>query len=207
MKLDTAILQFKKIHNTFAICVALLASGVSHAAVKHWKIIPTQSSVQFLATGKPGFLRFKGEGAKIEGQATLDGSKLTGDFEVKLDSITTGIDLRDEHMKTKYLETGKFPAAKLSLNPLIIDPTNEALEQPFTGKLTIKGVEKPVSGKFTVAFTTTSDEVATGQASLKLNLSDYPVGVPSHLGVTVAESIVVSVNFVASPLEAETLLK
>ena len=58
-------------------------------------------------------------------------------------------------------------------------------EFKWTGKLTLKGETKPVSG-------TGSLKGDTITANFKISLSDYPaIGVPSWLGVTVEKDVLV----------------
>jgi polyisoprenoid-binding protein YceI len=180
---------------SWTLLIPALLGGLAHAAPLTFALKPEQSPVTFLATGKPGFLKIRGEGAQASGAATLDGQTLAGRFEVKLDAFKTGIDLRDEHMKTKYLKVGEFPTATLTLAPTTLPSATGKVEVPFNGTLTIKGTEKPVSGTLEAALSPTE---ATGTAKMTIKLTDYPIDVPTYLGVTVAESVDVEVAFVAA---------
>jgi polyisoprenoid-binding protein YceI len=177
-----------------AVFCAALALGSTLASADAWTIDPGKSPVGFVAVGKPGFLKIKGEGAQLVGSATLDAGKLSGTFTVALARLTTGIDLRDEHMKEKYLEVAKFPDAALTIDPLSVNAGSG--EYSFTGKLTIKGNSKPVAGLLELDL---QSERASGTAEFTVKISDYPeIGVPSHLGVTVAESVDVRLEFAAT---------
>lgn len=164
------------------------------AAPVEFVVKPEASPVGFLATGKPGFLKIRGEGAKLTGVATLDGATLTGKFEVRLDALKTGIDLRDEHMKETYLKVKEFPTATLTIAPTTLPAAAGKVECPFTGTLTLKGKDAPVSGTLEASI---GDADVTGEAKMTVKLTDYPVGVPSYLGVTVAESVEIQVSFAA----------
>jgi polyisoprenoid-binding protein YceI len=173
------------------VAAALPAAPVLAGAATVYEVRPASSPVGFLATGKPGFLKIKGEGARLSGTATLADSTLSGTFEVELKSLATGIELRDAHMKDKYLEVGSHPTARLVLSPLRLERAEGKVEKPFDGTLTIKGVTKPVAGTVALDF---AGDVVTGEARMEVVLSDYPVGVPSYLGVTVAETVAVTVQ-------------
>ena len=142
--------------------------------------------VSWLAVGKPGFLKITGEGGKLQGRAEAgaDG-KVSGTFTVKLADYTTGMDLRDKHMKEKYLEVAKHPEASVTVTGW----TPTVAESPFVGTLTLKGETKPVrDGKASL-------REGKLHAAFHVLLSDYPaVGVPSHLGITVAEDVTVEVE-------------
>lgn len=192
------------------ILFAIVLSTSAHAAT--FKVDPQDSKVSFDAVGKPGFLKIHGEGARANGELKIDVANaiatsnppktmwnVSGTFDVALIDLKTGIDLRDTHMREKYLETGKFPRATLVLDPFTIYG-DETLSLPkksvgeFTGKLTIKGVERPVKGRYE----TDIDKTAKVKASFEIKLTDFStIGVPSYLGVTVAEDVTVHAEFVA----------
>ncbi len=112
--------------------------------------------VEFLAIGKPSFIKIHGKGTAPSGKLSLDGRKVSGQFEFELSSLDTGIETRNEHMKTKYLEVGKYPKASLELksaSPLAgwTLKTPKVNDAEFNGVLTLHGVSKPVTGKFKVS--------------------------------------------------------
>lgn len=170
----------------------LIASGLiffANMALAETYVVDTPSSeVTFVATGTPGFLKIEGQGAKLSGTVTSVADSFTGEFTVELKDFKTGIALRDEHMHKKYLETDKHPKATLRLTAV--------KGGTFCGTLTLKEQTKEVCGEAQV-----SDSGASGKsvkASFKLNVKDFPaVGVPSHLGITMADTVEVKVNATA----------
>lgn len=147
----------------------------------------------FTALGRPGLLKVRGEGATVRGEIIIDAQLAKGKFEVDLEQFKTGIGLRDSHMKEKYLETAKHPKALVEVNEVILpaswSPGQDATDVPFKGQLTLKGVAKPIQGKVTIK----GPQLAT-QAEFDFSLQDYPVGVPSYMGITVAERVSVVVE-------------
>lgn len=179
----------------FALALALTlgVAGLAHADV--WTVSGKDSPVSFVATGKPGFLKIRGEGAQLSGEAKLEGDVLDGTFKVALAPLKTGIDLRDEHMKEKYLDVAKYPTATLTIAGLKVGAGER--DYDFDGKLTLKDVEKPVKGTLHLALDQASGK-ATGSVVFTVKVTDYPsIGVPSHLGITMAESVEVTVKLVA----------
>src|SRR5262249_34866580 len=69
-----------------------------------------QGGAEVAFTGK-GPAGFKMVGTTDKLSLRDDGQQLT--FTVPLDAFDTGIELRDRHMKEKYLETARFPQATL----------------------------------------------------------------------------------------------
>lgn len=172
--------------------VALVTLGTPvFAAVQ--SIAAKGGGVEFLAIGKPSFIKIHGKGSAATGKLNVEGEKVSGQFEFELNSLATGIETRDDHMKNKYLEVGKFPKAALDLksaSPL----AGWSLKKPavkdaeFNGTLTLHGVSKPVTGKFQV-----SD---TGGVSVdfKVKLTDYGVAIPQFAGITVADEVEITVK-------------
>lgn len=137
------------------------------------------SSVSFTATGNPGFLTIEGHGGKLSGlELSSKDTAIMGEAYVDLRVLTTEMDLRDKHMHEKYLESKKWPKAKLEFT---------GINGHFVGELTLKGVTKKVAGKYTL-------EGNSLQSSFKVNLKDFPIGVPSWLGVTVAEMVEIKIE-------------
>ena len=113
---------------------------------------------------------------------------------VDLGTLETGIRLRDNHLKNKYLEVEKgpeFSRARLS---------NVRLERlqgrtTFQGVLTLHGQTRPVSG--------TADLRPEGDgyrltASFPVRVSEFGIPEPSYLGIGVKDEIVVRVRMHAA---------
>jgi polyisoprenoid-binding protein YceI len=168
--------------------------GQNASAAQQYEVVEAGSSVGFLAVGKPGFLKIKGEGGSVKGNAEVDGTAFKGTFNAMLPAIKTGIDLRDEHMHGKYLETGKFPEAVLTLSEVKFE-NGSAGKCSFKGQLTVKGVTKDAAGECNIEGL--AGDTVTVKASTEINIEDYPIGVPSHLGIKVADKITISTEFQA----------
>jgi len=162
----------------------ILVSSVCLAA-ESYDFTASNNKVTFTAIGKPGFLRINGAGVAAEGKLLAEGGKVSGDLTVKLADLVTGIELRDRHLKEKYLQVDKYPTAKLTLKDVAYVQAKPGVAD---GVLTIKDQAKPVKVDFTLAG---KDLVA----KIKLSIKDYPaIGVPSYLGVTVADEVEVSIH-------------
>lgn len=159
----------------------------SNLHAKEWVFAKSKNnSVEFNASGNPGFIRIAGSGAFLSGNVFGDNKGFSAKFSVFIDDFKTGIELRDKHLKEKYLETKKYPYAILAVENLSGFKEGESF--PWQGKLTLKNNTKPVNGVATVKGNTLS-------AKFKISLADYPeIGIPSYLGVTVAETIEISVD-------------
>jgi hypothetical protein len=137
--------------------------------------------VSFKAVG-PGGLGIEGKGSDVSLKEQGDAIVAT----VGLGSLNTGIDLRDKHMKEKYLETSKYPNAVFTVDKSKVKVPGEG---DVDGKLQLHGVTKPVKVHFKA---TGSDKDATVVGSAHVNMKDFNIEVPSYLGVTVKPDVTVS---------------
>lgn len=162
----------------FMVLFCLLVSS-SNAALLDLKA--DQSEVEFLAVGKPSFLKIKGVTKALSAELDINEQKLiSGTLDVDLNQIETGIELRDEHMKDNYLKTREFPKAILTMKDLPLD-----FEGEFLAELTLHGHTQSVKIEI-------SKEDLKRQASFKINIQDFNIPVPSYQGITVAKEVTVT---------------
>jgi polyisoprenoid-binding protein YceI len=153
--------------------------------------------VEFLAIGRPSLLRIKGSGVGVSGSIAVRDSKASGELRFPLTSLATGISLRDRHMKETYLETEKHPEAILKIVDVPLAKgwslqTSTLNETPFTGTLRLHGVEKPVSGTFSLV--SGGSSTLTAEAKFEIQLSDFGVKIPTYAGITIANNVVVTAS-------------
>jgi polyisoprenoid-binding protein YceI len=124
---------------------------------------------------------------------------LDGSLTVDLRTLDTGITLRNEHLREKYLEVDKgqgFAMATLSE----VDLKGFSVEAPegkgsFSGSLTLHGVRQAVSGAVEVRQAGAALRV---KASFPVLLSAYSIAKPRYLGVGVKDIVQVEVAFAIS---------
>ena len=132
----------------------------------------------------------------VKGEVTVAGpaQPLAGALQVDLQSLETGIGLRDRHMKHNYLEVEKgveYAAARLE------DIRVDALagKTMFRGVLTLHGSRRAVTGTAEIKQTASGYRV---EASFPLRTADFGIPEPTYLGVGVKQEVQVRVNFVAA---------
>jgi len=175
-------------HFAFA---ALVASTVALTADA--KLARTGTpQVAFHASGPAGM--------KIVGQTSdLDvddqGAKIV--VRVPLKNLTTGIALRDDHMRNKYLQIGSYPNAELTVDrsTLHLPAGDGNASGDASGTMAIHGKTKNVTFHYNLAKSSGTLHVG---GTTKLNIQDYGIDVPSYLGVTVKPDIDVEVQFTAT---------
>lgn len=182
------VFQFSQMVMAFIIVATPL-----HAVEKSFTVIKSKSPVKFVAVGSPGFLRISGEEGQVEGEWRFDGRLLSANLNVKLGQLKTGIDLRDQHMKEKYLKTQKYPLAKLVIFPFeLVDINSREIEMP--GELEITGKKKKLRVPIKME---REGNVIAGESEFTVKISDFGIEIPSYLGVTVAEDVTITAKFVA----------
>jgi polyisoprenoid-binding protein YceI len=165
-------------------------------------VSPSQGVVEFDAIGRPSMLKIHGVGTGPEGSFSIEKGKLVGELSFDLNSLDTGISLRNKHMKDKYLKTGEHPKAVLRLDPVeslgTWSAASEIRNAAFTGTLSLSGSSRPVSG--TVSITPVAGKSSI-EASFGLRLTDFGIELPSFAGVTVADQVQIQVKLseVSSP--------
>ena len=123
-----------------------------------------------------------------------------GALKVELQTLETGIGIRDRHMKNNYLEVEKGPAFATAL---LEDIRIEKMEGKtvFTGMLSLHGQKKKVSG---AAELQQKDGKIRVQAQFPVKVSEFEIPAPTYLGVGVRDEIQIKVSMMAVPSGATT---
>jgi polyisoprenoid-binding protein YceI len=166
-----------------------ITSSLAHADAMQAQA--DSGSTEFLAVGRPSMLRVRGKGQGPKGTLELANHIIKGQLEVDLSTLATGIEMRDSHMKEKYLEVGKFQKATLSLEPLKIADAKTG-ETDFDGTLELHGVKKPVKGH--VKYDMSKDGVVAIEAKFPLKITDHQISIPSYAGIKIADDVEVEVK-------------
>ena len=123
---------------------------------------------------------FTSESHDIEGVAKKVGDTYVCDkATLKLNTLKSGIDLRDEHMLKKYFEIEKFPTATV---------TNAVANgNTFHADLEVHGVKKPITG---------SAESKNNFLVVKFTakMSDFAIAKANYLGVGAKDDIQVEAS-------------
>jgi polyisoprenoid-binding protein YceI len=150
--------------------------------------------VQFLS--KAPLNEFTGESKTLKG--LIDFEKNLVDFFIDLNTLNTGITLRDKHMRENYLETKKFPFAeftgKFETLP-ILKSTFQKVQ--VKGSFKLHGVTKEVriSGEIR--------QLSTGELELRaewiVSLEDYKIEVPKLVFYELATEQQINIDVIMNP--------
>lgn len=157
---------------------------------------PQKGTVSFRAIGKPAFLKIDGKGEGPTGNIQVEGNKMSGEMTFALKTLDTGIELRDEHMKDKYLKIKESPTATLKFSNQELNTAFDTSAMQLKGPaikatLTLNKVSKELSVDWK-SENKGSELLVTSNFSIKL--SDYNIEIPEYAGIKVADEVKVEVQ-------------
>ncbi len=179
--------------------VGILTASVANAKDSKLRINTQESDIEFKAIGNPSALVVLGKGQGIEGGMVFsEGGSVNGQVIVDLTTLTTGLSLRDKHLKNKYLEVGTFKTAEFSLQKIQWKSAESAMNQPiveqeFSGIMKIKNVEKVVAG---VVSSVPGKDKVNATFKFTILLEDFAITIPSFAGITMAKDVEITANIV-----------
>jgi polyisoprenoid-binding protein YceI len=150
---------------------------------------------------------------KLSASATINLSDLStasGKVEVDLREMKTGINLRDEHLRSPmWLNTSEFPFATFELKKITgVASLTEGVpaKVKFNGTFTVHGVSKDIVADGEITYFAESEKTKVRikgnllkiEANFNIKLEDYGITIPSIVAGKVDDNIKVSATFVAS---------
>ena len=146
----------------------------------------------------------------VTGQLAFDPknikSSLQGTFTADVAAFNTGIDLRDEHFRDRFLETDKHPQAVFSIDRVVSASKNEissgeSVELEVEGTLELHGVKKRETAKARLTYMQASEatqgilpgNIVAIDAHFKVALADYQIQRPQMLVLRVGETVDINV--------------
>ncbi len=177
----------------FILFYLFFASNFAVAA----NLISSKGKSEFRAVGRPSALKILGQGDGPTGYFDLladrEGYQFKGEVLLNLESLKTGIEMRDRHMKEKYLETGKFKNSTLKWSQVILpkDLFEKGGEVNVPGTLILKNVEKPVSVLMKVSKEASDFKI---HSTFQIKLTDFSIDLPSYAGIKVADLVDIEVE-------------
>ncbi|HXH60872.1 MAG TPA: YceI family protein [Fimbriimonadaceae bacterium] len=187
---------------TLYFLAALVAlNGAAMAQTKTFKIGDAggmKASQMFQFESDADFENFTGVTHKLGGQFKFDPKARTGSGEIEVDiaSIDTGIPMRNEHLRSPmWFDAAKFPTAKFETTSV---KHKKGDTYTVSGKLTVHGVTRNITTEADIRYI--AESAATRKAmfkgdicritcDFKVNLKDYGVMIPDMAAGKVSPSI------------------
>ncbi len=185
------------------LAIAVTATAASAADAPAWRV--ASGDVRILCPLTIGG-SFEAKTAALSGTLGLASAQpvtLTGALSVDLRTLDSGIGMRNDHMRERYLEVGKGEGfAKAVLSEIRLTDARLATFEgstAFTGTLSLHGTGRPVTGRAQVRRDGAAMRV---EASFPVRILEYGIAKPQYLGVGVKDEVQVRVSFGATPAPA-----
>lgn len=191
--------------SVLAIVGALFLTVTAYAQSRTFNVTEGGGNrVQF--TSDAPLERMVGTSTAVSGSFTLDPANVSaarGSLSVRIASLRTGIDLRDEHLRSEtWLNAAAYPTARFEITSVsgasTLTPGTEA-RVSLHGNFTLHGRTRPVTASARVTWVADDQGHGTGQvrvrAHFSVHLADYGVSIPEVVQLKVSETIGVDVSF------------
>jgi polyisoprenoid-binding protein YceI len=175
----------------------LLTATTLHADSRTYAIAKGGNNVaQFHA--EDTYDSFDGKTSDVNGTIVADPANPAGasvQININIDSLDTGVGLRNKEMRERYLETTKFGMATFKsvsvTGPASIAP-NAPADINVTGDLTLHGVTKRMT--ISVRVVLIPDGRVHATTNFKIHMPDFGISVPHNVLVTVNDEVPVHLD-------------
>jgi polyisoprenoid-binding protein YceI len=142
----------------------------------------------------------KGISSELHGSVKFDPNDLSsveGELKIPADSMKTGIELRNEHLKSeKWLHAEKYPYITFEITGVQgasrLEP-GQTKRLKVEGKISVHGVTKPVTAD--VRAKHMPDEgVLRARAKFKLKLDQFNIDIPTAVRLKVSNEITIKID-------------
>ena len=116
---------------------------------------------------------------------------------VLLARLDTGINVRNNHMREKYLETAKYPSTELVVDrsAITVPAPGRDVRASAPGQLTLHGQTRSVVVQYTAG---RLGEALKVDGKARIDIRTFGIEVPSYLGATVKPDVDLEVHFVVT---------
>lgn len=204
----------------FGVIIGLMGFALSGTAEAQSRAFAVRndggSRIQFVSDAP--LETITGVSSHVTGEVNFDPAHLdrsTGTVRVRVASIRTGVDLRDEHLRgSSWLDAGRFPNAVFELTAVEGATTlapNVSTDVRLRGRFTIHGVTREVIANAQIRYVPATAEtraarvdgdIIRAHATFRIQLSDFSVSINPLVQLKVSNEIEVNVTIrgVAAPV-------
>jgi polyisoprenoid-binding protein YceI len=179
------------------VAVILISSAVPATADSYKVVSAAVTAVCRLTIGGS----FEARSAALTGTVALDperGGQLTGDLTFDLETLETGIRLRDNHLRERYLEVQSPENRQATLTDIQVEGLDLRRFAPgsyrFRARLRLRGHERDVAGKVEIRV---DGRRLRADAVFPIQLSDFEIRRPTYLGIGISDELTVHVKLAA----------
>jgi polyisoprenoid-binding protein YceI len=166
------------------------AQSVSEPA----QLVSDNGRVSFTAIGRASTISIRGQGEGVSSHLSIVDNRLSGEISFDLRRLKTDMPARDQKMQEQYLETQKYPEAKLIFKNFPM-PLPWSVDHPrlsassFRATLQLHGVEREITGQYSIL-----NESFKTNAKIEIRLADFKIAVPVYLGARVADVVKIEID-------------
>ncbi|MFQ3596018.1 MAG: YceI family protein [Sphingomonadaceae bacterium] len=141
-----------------------------------WELVPDQSRLSFVSV-KAAEIAEVHHFERLSGSVSADGTAV---LEIPLDSLETGIDIRNERMREFLFQTGLFPSARLTATIDLAQFRDLGIGDqrriPLAGELSLHGVTAPIETEVTVTRAAADKVVVASLDPIVVNAESFDMG-------------------------------
>lgn len=181
-----------QLYKILFICLILISFGMTG----EYQVDKEQDNLVKFISDAP-MEDFEGVTEKIDGYIFWEGDDLLNKsemyFEVDLNSLDTGIGLRNRHMRENYLHTEQFPFTHFTGKLIKAEAVKEG-EYAVTaeGTMFIHGIEKQMTVEGMIQATASGYRI---QAKFTAALTDYNIEVPQLMFFKIDENMQLELDY------------
>lgn len=156
----------------------------------------------------------KGTATKLSGTIAADPANPAAssvDIRIDVSSLDTGIAMRNEHLRDRYLAAEKFPTMSFKsvsvASPIRTITANQPVDVSVTGDMTLHGVTKRITVPVRVVVIPASELTKASRgagdwihatATFPIKLTDFGIDVPEKMLMKVSNDISIKVDVFAA---------
>ncbi len=194
----------KPMKTLFSLLLLALSSALCFAGGTMYKIPAGKATTSVIFESEAPLENVIGRTQTVTGYIEIPAAPgdASGRSEIHVDlaSLTTGISLRDKHMRENHLQTDKYPEAVFVLTSMMLPETGilpgTRTEVKVTGNLTLHGVTKEITPVSHLTLDPNGGSLHL-QSEFSVTLQDYQIDRPQFLVMKLAEEQKIKVDIVA----------
>lgn len=187
--------------------LVLAAGATALAQARTFTVGGSANRIRF--TSEATLETMVGSSSSVSGRFAVDPrdlSSASGELEVPIASLRTGIDLRDEHLRSDaWLDAARYPTARFELvgvsGATALTPGAET-RLILRGRFSLHGRTRDVTANARVTWAEEASApgraTVTVRAHFAIRLTDFGISVPEIVRLKVANDIAIDVRVVAN---------
>lgn len=180
-----------------ALALAALVFAVTAGAAEPWTLTSGEVRVRCRLTVGGSFDAVTSQISGVFQLENAGAPGVVGQVRVRLDSLDTGIGLRNRHLRETYLEVDRGEAFREAVLTEVefaapLPPDARDHETGFRGLLSLHGMERRVEGEARLRRRGGRLRV---EAEFPLSLAEFAIPPPRYLGVGVRDEVRITVAF------------